>query len=182
MKKSKLGFNRSIFIDSSKLEEIRKWNSTGIIDGVTTNQMIMLKDGVKTRDFEKVVKSICHEMKEKPVSVELTNSNISISEMVKEAERLNDLAKNIVIKVPLIPETTKSLEVISRLQEKEIALNITVMMTFEQMLMAILATRHNKKTSFVSLFWGRTIEDQAKYRSKKRFMKVFPKVGFNSQV
>lgn len=166
MKKIPVLINRSIFIDSSKLEEIKRWNATGIIDGVTTNQMIMLKDGMKPRDFETVVKKICKEMKGRPVSVELTNSVVSSKIMIQEAVRLNTIAENIVIKVPLIPETTKSLEVVHELIKRNIAVNITAMMTFEQMITAILATRYAKKTSFVSLFWGRSIEDQANYRSK----------------
>lgn len=159
-------FRRSIFIDSSNLEEIKKWNATGTIDGVTTNQSILLKDGLNFKDFEKVIKKICLEMKRKPVSVELTDSTASLEEMISEAKRLNALAENIVVKVPLIPDTTKALEVMNSLGKLNIAVNITTMMTYEQMILAILATRHNKRSSFVSLFWARSIEDQANYRSK----------------
>ena len=175
-------FNRALFLDSSRLEEIKKWNATGVIDGVTTNQMIMLKDGVKPKDFEKVVKTICKEMEGKPVSVELTDSTASENEMVKEAKRLNQLAENIVIKVPMIPDTTKSLSVINKLAKADIAVNATVIMTFEQMIMSTLAVRHCKKLSFISLFWGRSIEDQGKYRSRSDFMAKFPKVGSESEV
>lgn len=175
-------FNRSIFIDSSNLEEIKRWNATGIIDGVTTNQMIMLKDGLRPKDYDKVIKAICREMKGKPVSVELTDSQASAEKMMKEAKRLNGIAKNIVVKVPLIPNTTKSLEVIKELIKANISVNVTLMMTFEQMVMAILATRYSKKVSFVSLFWGRSIEDQAKYRSRSDFMAQFPRVGLDSPI
>lgn len=182
MRKIPVPINRSIFIDSSKFEEIKRWNATGIIDGVTTNQMIMLKDGMKPRDFETVVKKICKEMKGKPVSIELTNSVVSSKIMIQEAVRLNTIAENIVIKVPLIPETTKSLEVIHELIKRNIAVNITAMMTFEQMVTAILAARYAKKTSFVSFFWGRSIEDQANYRSKVDFIHNYPKVGLGSEI
>lgn len=177
-----LAFQGSIFLDTSKLEEVKKWNATGIIDGITTNQMIMLKDGVKPKDYEKVIKAICQEMTGKPVSVELTDSTASTAQMIKEAKRLDSLANNIVVKVPMIPNTTKSLEVIYKLAGENIAVNVTTMMTFEQMVMAILATRHNEKVSFVSLFWGRSIEDQAKYRSRSDFMAKYPRVGLDSEV
>ncbi|MBI5452377.1 hypothetical protein HY945_02855 [Candidatus Gottesmanbacteria bacterium] len=63
MKKiNRFSFNRSIFIDSSNPEEIKRWNATGIIDGVTTNQMIMLKDGLRQKDYEKVIKAFFREM------------------------------------------------------------------------------------------------------------------------
>ena len=35
-----------IFIDSADIGEITKWFRMGVIDGVTTNPSIMLKDGV----------------------------------------------------------------------------------------------------------------------------------------
>lgn len=177
-----LQFNRSIFIDSSNLEEVKKWNATGVIDGVTTNQAIMLKDGLNIRDFKKVVKAICREMGKKPVSIELTDSKASINEMILEAKRLSSLAPNITVKVPLIPDTTKSLEVMQALISLNIAINVTVIMTFEQMLIAALAVKDSKKTSFISFFWGRSLEDQVKYRGRFDFMADYKRVGLESSV
>lgn len=178
----KTTFTRSIFIDTADIAEIKKWNSTGVIDGVTTNQYILVKEHISPRQFEKIIKNICSEMRNKPVSVELSDSKLSILDLVKEARRLDKLASNIVVKVPLIPNTTKSLEIIKELGKENIAVNVTLMMTFEQLTLAILATRNSKKTCFVSLFWGRTIEDHANYRSRFDFMAKYPKVGMESEV
>lgn len=175
-------FNRTIFIDSSNLDEIKKWNAAGVIGGVTTNQSIMLKDGLNFKDFQKIVKLICKEMGKKPVSVELTDSSATIKEMISEAKKLNAIAQNIVVKVPLIPETTKSLEVIQALISLNIAINVTAIMTFEQMAIAALATRVNKRVSFISLFWGRSMEDQVKYRGRFDFMADYKRVGLESEV
>lgn len=175
-------FNRTIFIDSSNFEEIKKWNRVGVIDGVTTNQLIMLKDGITAKQYRGVIQKICQEMKGKPVSVELTDSTASITNMVKEAKSLNTIAKNIVVKVPLIPKTTKSLEVIAQLAKANIAVNVTTMMTFEQLVMATLATRHCKRLSFISIFWGRSIEDHQKYRSKGNFLTKHPEIGPESEI
>lgn len=175
-------FNRSIFIDSSSIEEIKKWNSTGIIDGVTTNQSIMLKDGLNFKDFQKIVKLICKEMGKKPVSVELTNSSATTKEMISEAKKINAIAPNIVVKVPLIPETTKSLEVMQALVSLNIAINVTALMTFEQMVVSILTLRTSKRICFVSLFWGRSAEDHIKYRSRFDFMADYKRVGLDSEV
>lgn len=175
-------FNRTIFIDSSNLEEIKKWNATGVVGGVTTNQSVMLKDGLKFKDFQKIVKAICKEMVKKPVSVELTDSNASVKEMITEAKRLNSIDSNIVVKVPLIPETTKSLEVIQTLISLNIAINVTAIMTFEQMVISALAISTNKRTSFISLFWGRSMEDQVKYRGRFDFMADYKRVGLESEV
>lgn len=175
-------FHRSIFIDTSNIEEVKKWNATGTVDGVTTNQAIMLKDELKFSEVEKIIKLICKEMKNKPVSVELTDSTAQTKDMIKEGKRLNSLAQNIVVKVPMIPETTKSLEVIQALSESNIAINVTCMMTFEQMTVAALATRYNKRPSFISLFWGRSLEDQVKYRGRFDFMADYKRVGLESSV
>lgn len=175
-------FNRALFLDSSKLEEVKKWNETGVIDGVTTNQLIMLKDGIKSKDYEKVIKAICKEMKGKPVSIELTDSTATAEEMIRQAKKLNNLADNIVVKVPLIPDTIKSLYVINQLTKLNIAVNITTMMTFEQMILATMAVRNSKRLCFISLFWGRSEEDQVKYRSRFDYMVAHPRVGLDSKV
>ena len=39
-----------IFLDTSKTAQIERWLAHGVIDGVTTNPSIMLKDGL--RDLE----------------------------------------------------------------------------------------------------------------------------------
>lgn len=174
--------NRCLFLDTSSIEEVKRWNVTGIIDGITTNQYIMLQDGIKPSEYFGTIKKICKEMNGKPVSVELTDSTLSKKEMVHEAKKLYSLAENIVVKVPMIPNTTKSLEVIYELTRANISVNVTTMMTFEQMVLAILAAHHSKKTSFVSLFWGRSMEDYTKYSSRSDFMANYPKVGIASQI
>lgn len=175
-------FNRALFLDTSNIDEVRKWNATGVIDGVTTNQAIMLKDGVNPDNFEKVIKEIAREMRGKPVSVELSDSTASVDRMVEEAKKYDAMADNIVVKVPMIPDTTKSLRVIYELAKLDMAINVTTMMTYEQMIMSILATRHAKRPSFVSFFWGRSIEDEAQYRSRFDYMKNFSRVGMGSPI
>jgi transaldolase len=178
----KIDFNRSIFLDSSNVEEIKKWNATGIIDGVTTNQMIMLKDGVTPKQLKSTIKEISKIMKGKPVSIELSDSSASAEEMVSEAKKYRELGDNIVIKIPLIPNDLKSLVVIKKLGDLKIPVNITAMMTYEQLMVATLATRNHPFPSFVSLFWARTMEDHEKYRTNKEFMKSFPLMGEPSSV
>lgn len=174
--------NRSLFIDSSNIEEITLWNQTGVIDGVTTNQYILLKDKIKPKDIKSTIKKICLEMKGKPVSIELTDSTAPVEKMIEEAKRLDDIAPNIVIKVPIVPDTTKSLFVANQLSKASIAVNVTAMMTFEQLFMAALAVRQNKRMSFISFFWGRSIEDEAKYRNRFDFMSDHKRVGFGSEI
>lgn len=178
----KIDFNRSIFLDSSNVDEIKKWNDTGIIDGVTTNQSIMLKDGITLKQLKPTIKAISKIMKGKPVSIELSDSSASVEEMVKEAKKYRELGSNIVIKIPLIPHDIKSLVVIKKLGDLKIPVNITAMMTYEQLLVAALAVRHHPFPSFISLFWARSMEDHEKYRTNKEFMKQHEIMGVPAEV
>lgn len=175
-------FRRSIFLDTSNLEEVKKWNALGVIDGVTTNPTSLFNDGVNIKEINKVVRMICKEMGKKPVSVQLTDSNSSVKEMIDQAKKLDSIAANIVVKVPLIPETTKTLEVVHALSSLNIAVNVTAIMTYEQMVIATLATRNCKRASFISLFWGRSMEDQVKYRGRFDYMADHKRVGLESTV
>ncbi len=177
-----LKFNRSIFLDSSNIKEVKKWNSLGIIDGVTTNQTIMLKDGVKLKDVSSTIETICKIMAGKPVSVELTDSTATTEQMIHDAKAYREIADNVVVKVPMIPSQTKSLEVIKKLLDLEIPVNVTVMMTFEQLVMAALATRNHPFPSFISLFWCRSIEDHERYRTNEEFIKDHPLLGLESDI
>lgn len=178
----KLTFNHSIFLDSSNIKEIEKWDAIGIIDGVTTNQSIMLKDGITIKELEPTIRKICKTMKERPVSIELTDSSASIEEMISEALKFRKLASNIIVKVPIIPGSIKSLVVIKKLGDLKIPVNVTAMMTYEQLLTASLAIRNHPSPSFVSLFWARSIEDHEKYRTNTEFIKTHPTVGPESDV
>src|SRR5580692_10472982 len=77
-----------IFVDSANPGEIELWLRQGVVDGVTTNPSIMLKDGV--RDIEARARQLCELMVDRPVSTEdgsscldvvntLTRENISVN-------------------------------------------------------------------------------------------------------
>ncbi len=178
----KINFNRSIFLDSSSIKEIEKWNATGIIDGVTTNQSIMLKDGLTLKEVIPTIKTICKIMKGKPVSIELTDSTASVEQMITEAKKYRQIAPNIIVKVPMIPSDLKCLNVIKKLGDLKIPVNITAIMNYEQLVMASLAVRNHPSPSFISLFWARSIEDQEKYRTNKEFLKNHPVLGHATEV
>ena len=43
------------FLDTANVDEIKRINELGLVDGVTTNPTIIAKEG---RDFEEVIKEI----------------------------------------------------------------------------------------------------------------------------
>lgn len=167
--------SRQIYLDSSKVEEISRWNKLGLIAGVTSNQMIMMKDGVKADELDDQVRKMCA-VSPGSVSVELTSSKAPVEEMLEEAVRLRSIDNKVVVKVPIIPDSTKSLEVIAGLKEKQIPVNVTAMMTWEQMRLAAEAT-HGFDESYISLFWARSLDSR-----EARLNKEDPKLGKDHEI
>jgi transaldolase len=130
-----------IFLDTANVEHIKEANSWGIIDGVTTNPTLIAKEG---RDFREVVKEIC-EIVDGPISAEVVS--MKSEEMVPEAQDLAKIHKNIIIKVPLMPEGLKT---IKKLKELGIKTNATLVFSPNQALLAAKAG-----ATYVSPFIGR---------------------------
>lgn len=140
-----------IFADSSDVNEIGKWLRRGVLDGVTTNPSIMLKDGV--RDMEKAAREIAEIVEGRPVSVEVTTNEPD--EMLLQARRIARWAPNIVVKIPVINEDGAScLEVIHALAQEGIKVNTTAMLSFNQVMLAAKAG-----ATYLSIFAGRVADE-----------------------
>jgi transaldolase len=131
------------FIDTANLDEIKEAASIGILDGVTTNPTLLAKEKGKG-DFKTILKKIC-EVVDGPVSAEVVA--MDAEGMVKEAEDLAKLHKNIVIKIPMCKEGLKAIKI---LDSKGIRTNCTLIFSPIQALLAAKAG-----ASFVSPFVGR---------------------------
>jgi len=180
---AKREYNGAFFIDSSNPETILEWNKTGLARGVTTNPKIMLDDGVNAEDYRPTIGKICQMMGLRPVSVELMDSRASVDDMLYEAEDLASIARNVVIKVPLIPDRpVECLEVMHKLAvEKGIPVNATVGMTFEGLTMMAGALRGTKMESFVSQFYCRGDEDW-NFRTQEGYAPKELKTGDGAEV
>lgn len=136
-----------IFIDTSIKAEIEKWLYHGVVDGVTTNPSIMLKDGC--RDLKAGAIELCRLVKPLPVSVEVTTSDPE--EMLRQARGIATWADNIVVKIPVIDEKGEpSLRVIKTLTQSGVRVNCTACLSYTQ---AILAAKAG--ATYISLFLGR---------------------------
>ena len=129
------------FIDTAEIDEIKELNSYGLIDGVTTNPSLIAKSG---RDFFKVAEEICSLIKG-PVSLEVAATEYD--EMIKEGQKLIQVAGNVAIKLPL---TMPGLRACRFFANKGIMVNLTLCFSAAQ---AILAAKAG--ASFVSPFVGR---------------------------
>jgi len=158
------------FIDTANLEEIRKANSWGIIDGVTTNPSLVAKESGLS--FEAMIKKICL-IVNGPVSAEVVS--LEAAGMVREAKKLAKLAKNVVVKVPLTPEGIKATAALKKLGIKT---NVTLVFNAQQALLAAKAG-----ATFISPFLGRI--DDTGYDSSlvlEEILTIIDNYQFKSEV
>lgn len=140
-----------IFIDSASITEIKKWLRMGVVDGVTTNPSIMLKDGIY--DMEAGAKNIAALVNPRPVSVEVTTNDLD--EMITQAHRFASWAPNVVIKIPQITQDgVPCYGVIKQLEAEGIKVNATIAMSLGQVILAAKAG-----ATYISIFAGRISDE-----------------------
>lgn len=129
------------FLDTADVDEIRQWNDTGLLDGVTTNPSLILKSG---RDIKEVLAEIC-EIVDGPVSGEVAATDFDT--MVKEGRTLAKIADNICIKLPVTLDGIKACNIFSKEGFKT---NLTLCFNANQALLAAKAG-----ATYISPFIGR---------------------------
>lgn len=130
-----------LFIDTADPALIKKYWDMGLIDGVTTNPSLAAKVG---RPFKDLVKEI-FEIVDGPISLEVLSTDHE--NILKEARSLALLNKNVVVKVPMIPEGLKAVKILT---SEGIKTNVTLVFSSAQALIAAKAG-----ATYVSPFLGR---------------------------
>ena len=131
------------FIDTAKVEDIKKANDMGIICGVTTNPSLIAKEG---RDFNEVIKEIAS-IVDGPISGEVKATTVDAEGMSKEGREMAKIHPNMVVKIPMTVEGLKAVKVLSA---EGIKTNVTLIFSANQ---ALLAARAG--ATYVSPFVGR---------------------------
>ena len=129
------------FLDTADVDEIRKANDMGLLDGVTTNPSLVAKTG---RKFSEVIVEILDIVKG-PVSLEVVSTDYD--GMMREAEDLLKQGDNVVIKAPLTPEGIKATKALS---DQGAKVNVTLCFSANQALLAAKAG-----AAYISPFIGR---------------------------
>ena len=132
------------FLDTADLDEIREAASWGVVAGVTTNPSLYAKIGGKLADFESHIARIC-EIVDGPVSAETVA--MTRDQIVEDGRRLAAIAPNVVVKVPVM---TEGLAATKQLASEGIAVNMTLVFSAPQ---AIMAARAGAR--YISPFVGR---------------------------
>lgn len=131
-----------LFLDTTDINEIKKFYEIGSVDGVTTNPSLLSSI---SGDVKGIIKEICNVCKEDPVSLEVISTDFA--GMMKEAEDFRSIADNICIKLPL---TFDGLKACKELSGMEVMTNVTLCFSSTQALLAAKAG-----ATFISIFIGR---------------------------
>jgi transaldolase len=133
------------FIDTADLDQIKEAKDLGILDGVTTNPSLMARLGIKgekevLHHYEKITALVDGDVSAEVIATDFEG-------MVREGERLSNIASNIVVKVPMIKDGVRAL---SYFANEGIRTNCTLVFSAGQ---AILAAKAG--ATYVSPFIGR---------------------------
>lgn len=129
------------FVDTGDIDAIKALAATGMLDGVTTNPSLIKKSG---KDFIPLIEEIC-DVVSGPVSAEVAATDYDT--MIKEANKLAGIARNVAVKVPL---TQDGLRVCREMADQGTMVNVTLCFSAGQ---AILAAKAG--AAFISPFVGR---------------------------
>jgi len=132
-----------IFLDTADLNEIKKANETGLVDGVTTNPTLILRSGNSLQSTAKLLQLQYPNFES--ISTEVVAD--TAEEMVKQAQQYIDIGDAITIKVPC---TVEGLKACKSLSDLGIKTNVTLVFSVAQAIMAAKAG-----ATYVSPFVGR---------------------------
>ena len=140
-----------IYTDGANLDSIIKLSKNPLIDGITTNPTLMRKSGVTNyMNFANAAVNACEN---KSISLEVFADEHS--EMIKQAKILSLLGDSVVVKIPITnSEGISSMKVIKSLMKDNIPINITAILTRDQLDDCIKNINENSKV-YLSIFAGR---------------------------
>lgn len=159
------------FIDTANVEDIKKANDMGVICGVTTNPSLIAKEG---RVFEEVIAEIAS-IVDGPISGEVKATTTDAEGMIAEGRQIASIHPNMVVKIPMTVEGLKACKVLS---SEGIKINVTLIFTANQ---ALLAARAG--ATYVSPFLGRL--DDISVRGTElvsEISEIFQVAGIDTQI
>ncbi len=124
-------FKIKIFADGADTKHILALSKKKYIKGLTTNPTLMRASGVK--NYELFAKNVLKKIKKKPISLEVFSDDFF--EMEKQAIKINSWGKNVYVKIPITNSKGKSsFNLIRKLSNQGIKLNVTAITTIEQII------------------------------------------------
>ncbi len=140
-----------IFADGADLNGILELYKNKYIHGFTTNPTLMNKSGIK--DYEGFARNILENIPDRPFSFEVFSDEFD--EMERQALKIASWGKNVYVKIPVTnTRRESSVNLVKRLAEAGVQLNVTALMTLEQV-SDVSAALGNNVPAYISVFAGR---------------------------
>ena len=140
-----------IFADGADKAGMLEMASKSFVKGLTTNPTLMKKAGIL--DYRAFALEILSEIKEKPISFEVFSDDFD--EMEKQALEIASWGGNVYVKLPITNTKGEPIyNLISKLANKKVKLNVTAIMTLEQV-KQVVNNLNPEVPSYVSVFAGR---------------------------
>ena len=143
-----------LFADGADKAGILEMYRNPRIDGFTTNPTLMRKAGIT--DYVAFAKNILKEIPDKPISFEVFADEFG--EMERQAVEIADWGRNVYVKIPVMNTKRKtSYDLVRKLSQAGVQLNITAIMTLEQV-RKVAEVVQGGSSNFVSVFAGRVAD------------------------
>jgi transaldolase len=159
-----------LFVDTGRVEEVRKAAEWGIVDGVTTNPSLIAQAG---RGFKETVLEICSILPNGSISAEVVGT--TVEDILREGREIASWSPNIVVKVPMTPAGIAATRQLTR---EGIRVNMTLVFSPAQALLAAKAG-----ASYISVFVGRVDDVSSEgMRTIEDAVQIVENYGFDSEV
>lgn len=147
-------FDIEIYSDGAVIADMLKMKEAGIVTGFTTNPSLMKQAGIT--NYLAFAEEALAKVEGLPISFEVFADDFSTME--KEALKLASLGENVFVKIPITnTKGESSAELIHRLSEKGLKLNITAILTLKQVQETVAALAPGTE-NIVSVFAGRVAD------------------------
>jgi transaldolase len=163
-----------LFADGADEKGMLELNANPLIQGMTTNPTLMRKSGIK--DYEDFAKKILETITAKPISFEVFSDEFP--EMKRQGLKINGWAKNVYVKIPITnTRGESSLPLIKELAGQGIKLNVTAILTLEQV-EGVAKALNPRVPAVVSVFAGRIadtgVDPMPEMRECKKLLQGLP--------
>ena len=158
-------FNIKIFADGADLDQMIEQNENPLISGFTTNPTLLRKSGVT--NYEQFAKDALRYIDEKPISFEVFADEWK--EMERQSLKIASWGENVYVKIPITnTKGQSSCRLISNLTKQGIKINVTAIMTYEQVCDVSIVLQ-DYSPSIISVFGGRIADT---LRNPENIMKM----------
>ena len=145
------GLKVKLFADGADKAGMLEMYASPLIKGFTTNPTLMCKAGV--RDYQSFAREIAAAIPDRPISLEVFADEFD--EMERQALEISSWGENINVKIPVMnTKRQTSYDLLRRLARAEVKLNVTALMTLDQVRDASQALAESP-AAYVSVFAGR---------------------------